>query len=113
MFLIAEVHPFNDGNGRVGRVMMNAELVANDEQRIIIPTIYRNNYLAALRALINLGHTEALLKTLDFAQKYTHSISWADFQKATDILEKTNAFMNPNEADERAVSLVLPNGISF
>ena len=28
MFLISEVHPFADGNGRVARIMMNAELVA-------------------------------------------------------------------------------------
>ena len=27
-FLISEVHPFADGNGRMARVMMNAELVA-------------------------------------------------------------------------------------
>jgi hypothetical protein len=30
LFLISEVHPFIDGNGRVARVMMNAELVAGD-----------------------------------------------------------------------------------
>jgi fido (protein-threonine AMPylation protein) len=28
MFLISEVHPFRDGNGRMGRIFMNAELVA-------------------------------------------------------------------------------------
>ena len=34
MFLTAEVHPFVDGNGRVARIMMNAELVAAGENRI-------------------------------------------------------------------------------
>jgi Fic family protein len=28
MFLVCEVHPFDDANGRLARVMMNAELVA-------------------------------------------------------------------------------------
>lgn len=28
MFLVAEVHPFVDGNGRTARIMMNAELVS-------------------------------------------------------------------------------------
>ena len=51
MFLVAAVHPFADGNGRVAHIMMNAELVAESEQRIIIPTIFRNNYLVALKAL--------------------------------------------------------------
>ena len=51
MFLVAEVHPFSDGNGRLSRIMMNAELVSAGEQRIIVPTIYRTNYLAALKAI--------------------------------------------------------------
>ena len=49
--LISEVHPFVDGNGRVARVMMNAELVAAGEERIIITTVLRGNYVAALKAM--------------------------------------------------------------
>jgi Fic family protein len=89
MFLISEVHPFNDGNGRVGRIMMNGELVANGEQRVIIPIVYRNNYLAALRALSNSGYAEALIRTLDFAQKYTHSIDWSNLQKCRSLTVTT------------------------
>src|SRR3546814_14230139 len=43
MFLVSEVHPFTDGNGRTARIMMNAELVAGGEERIIIPTAYRTD----------------------------------------------------------------------
>jgi fido (protein-threonine AMPylation protein) len=113
MFMISEIHPFNDGNGRIGRIMMNTELIANGEQRIIIPIIYRNNYLSALRALTNSGHTEALFRTLDFAQKYTNSINWSDFQEATNTLKITNAFLNPNEADENAIRLKLPKEVRY
>ena len=31
--------------------MMNAELVSENENRIIVPTVFRNNYLVALKAL--------------------------------------------------------------
>ena len=41
MLLVSEVHPFADGNGRIARVMMNAELVGAAEERIIIPTAFR------------------------------------------------------------------------
>jgi len=41
MFMISEVHPFNDGNGRIACVMMNAELVRADQSHIIIPTVFR------------------------------------------------------------------------
>ena len=46
LFLIAEVHPFNDGNGRISRLGMNAELEASGLARLIIPTSLRNDYLA-------------------------------------------------------------------
>ena len=28
MFMMSEVHPFDDGNGRLARLMMNTELVS-------------------------------------------------------------------------------------
>lgn len=108
MFMISEVHPFDDGNGRTGRIMMNAELVANDEYRIIIPSVYRNNYLSALRAMTNNGYAEALLKTLNFAQKYTQKINWSDFDTATQMLKDTHAFLDANMADEDGIRLELP-----
>ena len=108
MFLISEVHPFNDGNGRIARVMMNAELVAASEQRIIIPQVYRNNYLLSLRALTVNGLCEPLIRTLDFAQRYTSAVDFSDFDAARATLEQTNAFADPVEADAAGVRLVLP-----
>ncbi len=55
MFLVSEVHPFDDGNGRVARVMMNAELVGGGQSRIIIPTVFRDDYLGGLRQLTRQG----------------------------------------------------------
>ena len=109
MFLISEVHPFADGNGRAARIMMNAELVAGGEQKIIIPIIYRNNYLTALKALTHNGHTAPLIRTLDFAQQYTNAIDWSDFVGARGMLEETNAFVDSVEADSQGIRLVLPS----
>lgn len=49
MFLIAEVHPFLDGNGRIARIMMNSELEATNQCKIFIPTVYREDYLTTLQ----------------------------------------------------------------
>jgi len=108
MFLISEVHPFADGNGRIARLMMNAELVASGESRIIVPTVYRNNYLMALKALSQNGITGALVRALDFAQRYTAAVDFADLDRARLILDRTHAFADPNEAEAAGVRLVLP-----
>ena len=111
MFLVSEVHPFVDGNGRAARIMMNAELVAQDEQRIIIPTVYRNHYLTALKALSQSENPTPMIRVLDFAQKYTGSIRWEDFDIARSDLKETNAFRDSTEAEDHGIRLVLPKHI--
>ena len=111
MLLISEVHPFADGNGRVARIMMNAELVAAGEQRIIIPTIYRNNYLAALKAASNRTSPEPLIRTLDYAQRFSVAVDWTSFAAAEADLQAADAFMDSNEADDQGVRLRLPGRV--
>ena len=98
MVLVSEVHPFADGNGRAARVMMNAELVAGGQERIIIPTAYRTDYLGSLKAFSQSGRTEALIRMLDIAQRYTHSIDWSTLETARAALEHTNAFAEGEDA---------------
>jgi hypothetical protein len=88
--------------------MMNAELVAAGENRIIVPTVYRNNYLMALKALSQNKLTGALVRVMDFAQRYTASVDFEELKTARVILERTNAFADANEADAAGVRLVLP-----
>ena len=110
MFLVAEVHPFTDGNGRVGRVLMNAELSAVGEQRIVIPIVYRDDYLQGLRALSRNANPRPLIRVLDFAQEYAAEIDWSDLAEAERMLEQTNAFVTPDVADEQGLRLQLPPG---
>jgi hypothetical protein len=104
MFLVSEVHPFVDGNGRVARIMMNAELVAAGERRILVPTVFRSNYLTGLKALSQNGITRTFIRSLDFLQSYALAVDFSTYEGARTQLETTNAFV---EADE-GVRLVLP-----
>ena len=113
MFLVSEVHPFADGNGRVARIMMNAELVAAGESRIVVPTVYRNNFLMALKAMSHNGIAGALLRTVDFAQRYTAAVDFSDLSGARLILDRTHAFADPNEADAAGIRLTLPAVAAF
>lgn len=113
MFLVSEVHPFRDGNGRTARIMMNAELAAAGEARIIIPIIFRSNYLEGLKALSLNDRPDTLLRSLDFAQKYGAQIPWDEFESAVHVLEQTNAFLRPEDGDARGIRLRLPAAYDF
>jgi hypothetical protein len=101
MMLVSEVHPFTDGNGRTARIMMNAELVAAGQERIIIPTAYRIDYLGALKAFSKNGQAVPLIRMLDVAQNYTGMIDWRSFERARAMLDDTNAFAEGVDAKLR------------
>lgn len=111
MFLVSEVHPFTDGNGRTARIMMNAELVSAGEARIIIPTVFRENYWSALRALSLGEHSpRQLVRVLDFAQRWVAAVPWGEMSATTAALTQCHAFLESAEAEERGVTLRMPEG---
>ena len=109
MFLIAEVHPFTDGNGRTARIMMNAELVAAGEQRIIIPTVLRDDYISALKALSGARNPRPLVRVLKFAQRWVAAVHWGQLDETRTVLQRCHAFLEPGEAEQQAVTLKLPD----
>jgi len=109
MFLIAEVHPFADGNGRVARALANAELSAVGQQRTIIPTILRDDYLHALRALSRDARPDPFVRVIDRAQQWAHEVDWSAMDAARADLERTNALLSSSEGDDRGLILRLPS----
>ena len=97
MFVLTEVHPFTDGNGRIARAFMNAELVAAGERRVIVPTVYRDDYLGGLRALSRQDHPMPFMLMLDQAQRFTGSVRWEDYAAALADLAAANAMAPPEE----------------
>jgi len=108
MFLVSEVHPFLDGNGRTARACMNTELVSEGETRIVIPTIYRNDYMGALKGVTHNRRFTVLIKVLDFAQRYTAAVDWSSIASAREVLQKTNAFYDSVLAEQQGVYLMVP-----
>ncbi len=58
-----KIHPFEDGNGRVGRILINAILLENGYSPLIIRKTVRGPYFNALDAFDN-GHKPKLLRFL-------------------------------------------------
>lgn len=97
MFVISEVHPFNDGNGRIARIMMNAELIKDNAQRILIPTVYREDYIGALRKLSRQSEPEAYIKMLDRIHRYCHWLQPFNYENMLQQLHTSNAFAEPEQ----------------
>ena len=92
LFMISEIHPFADGNGRISRIMMNAELVAAEQSKIIIPTVFREDYLNALRRLTRRNDPSILIRAISRVRQFSAKIQGDDFESTRKYLEQCNAF---------------------
>lgn len=96
-FLVSDVHPFVDGNGRTSRMMMNAELVSQGQSTIIIPTVFRDDYLQALRALSRRNRPGPFVQAMIRAQKFSH-LEFSPYPSVLKELTRRNWFRESDEA---------------
>ena len=97
MFLVSEVHPFHDGNGRVARVMMNAELSSKGLSKIMIPTVYREDYMGALRKLTRQQIAEPYIRMLLRAYELSATVNQQSIDEMERYLETCDAFKEPKD----------------
>ncbi|MEA3544436.1 MAG: Fic family protein, partial [Thermodesulfobacteriota bacterium] len=95
MFFVLEVHPFDDGNGRIARAMMNAELVASKQVRIIVPSVFRNEYLSGLKRMTNECDPIAFIRQMQHVQEVISRIDFSSKNGAIERLRHCNAFAAP------------------
>jgi Fic/DOC family len=93
MFVLSEVHPFLDGNGRLARIMMNAELVKGGQSKIIIPTVFRDDYIGTLKKLTKQGDCIPYIRMLQRAHEFSATIYGDDINEMQEYLTKCNAFL--------------------
>lgn len=96
MFLVSEVHPFSDGNGRAARVLMNSELTAADQQRVIVPTASREDHLYALRGMTHNSNAASLVAVLRALQQTSHDVDFSSRREAELDLRRRQAFADPS-----------------
>ena len=105
MFVISEVHPFKDGNGRTARLAMNCVLSAAGLSRIIVPTVYREDYLLPLKSLSNDADATPYIRAMTRIQAWTAAFDYAQPRRELhQALKRCNAF----EEDLRNYRLVFP-----
>ena len=92
MFIVAEAHPFVDGNGRVARVILNAELSAQGLQRIIVSIHDRDDYMQALRGLTHNANAAAYASVLSKLQRTAFATDYSSLTSARISLDARDAF---------------------
>ena len=105
-FFVTEVHPFNDGNGRISRLVMNAELSRVGEARIIIPTLFHEEYVDCQRQLSRQNNPDGLIRALSLTQQWTVAFDYADVNTLIEAVKRTNAL----ERSRVQFRLTMPDG---
>ncbi len=105
-FLISEVHPFSDGNGRISRLVMNAELSRTGEARIIIPTLFHEEYVDCQRQLSRQNDPAGHVRALALMQGWTVAFDYSDIDKLIPSVKTTNAL----ERSRNQFHLAMPDG---
>lgn len=106
MFVVSEVHPFKDGNGRTARLAMNCVLSAAGRSRIIVPTVYREDYLLPLKSLSNHADPTPYIRAMSRIQTWTAAF---DYRQPRPALHKMLQGCNAFEEDLRNYRLVFPD----
>jgi Fic/DOC family len=98
MFVVTEVHPFTDGNGRTARVAMNHFLTQAGLTRIIVPTVFRDDYISALKALSSNAHPVPLVRMLSRAARFSRWLDMTSMTNCFAALTQSNAMQRPEDA---------------
>ena len=109
MFMISEIHPFTDGNGRISRIMGNAELFKSGLSRILVPTVYREDYIMSLKKFTNRKEPDAFIRVMDKLQYFSNNIFGDDFDALNDYFKATDAYKEPSEGQLK----IIDRGTSF
>ena len=96
-FVVSEVHPFDDGNGRTCRLILNRELVKSGYSTIIIPTVYRDDYMGVLKQASKRQIFNPLYRMFLRAWKFSH-LDFSNYQIIKKVIADKNWSSDPIDA---------------
>ena len=106
------VHPFIDGNGRITRLAASNVLGRHGKHRLMIPNVFREDYILALRAFSGNDPVPAI-RMFKRAMDLTISVPMEkDFPAVSRWLKDRNAYANPSEGKWTAETVQTPESPS-
>jgi hypothetical protein len=88
-------------------MMMNAELVVAGESKIMIPTVYLDDYLGTLRRLTRRADPAAYILMMERAHEFSANVYGDDRKEMQAYLNSCNAFL---EDTEGKILQIVPRG---
>jgi Fic family protein len=104
-FLVSDVHPFNDGNGRLSRIFMSRELISHGLSHVVVPTAFREDYLSAMRAMTRRSEPDILVRSIMKCQEISAACASEDIEESLNKWAGTHAFLE----DGRYVDFRIPD----
>lgn len=106
MTFLSEVHPFEDGNGRIARLFMNNELSKGKQLHLLVPTVFRDDYITALKGFSHQENPRPIINSLAKAYKITNEINWKSLrQEVMEYIQNNSGF----EKDANSIWGVKPS----
>ena len=90
-FLVSDVHPFDDGNGRLSRLVMNAELSRTGRCRVIIPTLFHPQYVDGAKQLTQGNSLEGFVKSIALMAVWCSLFDYSELSSLIATLRRCNA----------------------
>jgi hypothetical protein len=76
--------------------------------RLVVPIVFRNEYLTALRNLSREGRCDLYVRTLAYVWRWTAGVPWQDRGAVDGYLAATNPLIDSTDTERSGVRLELP-----
>ncbi|WP_234997998.1 hypothetical protein [Parabacteroides sp. Marseille-P3160] len=87
--------------------MMTAELVKAEQTHIIVPTVFREDYILALRKLTRQKDPSTYINVMVKLQKFSDNLYGSNFIELKEYLRACNAYEEPTQAKLEIIDRVI------